>query len=67
MRKATGNADALVRPLDEDQNERAAKIEEHKQAQLKDAKANQGKWRDELASDSESAVGIRAFPIKESG
>lgn len=52
----------MCKRTDEDQSSRTAKIEQQKQDQLKDAKGNQGKWTDELASDSESIVRIPPTP-----
>ena len=41
-----------------DQEGRAEEAEHHKQDGLKKQKEGKGQWKDELASDSESAVSI---------
>jgi hypothetical protein len=41
-----------------DQEGRAEEAEHHKQEQLKKQEQGKGQWVDELASDSESAVGL---------
>lgn len=46
-----------------DDQDRKAKIDEHKHDQLRKQEEGKGHWKKELASNSESAVGSLVFPL----